>query len=470
MTKIVEPKGRYSVGYCIFGNLICLSLACMVLYSIPTQQTSNEGIDFKVTILARIIDQTKHETGFTQTLISLETGIAAASIALLTITAKSLTDLRFSTLTEMQWEAQRQQIVSFLVWITSLMSSTVATLSAIRIFSNNNTPTDSALAFLVFLMSSIGVVLPSLLRYEKVGNIGNYCQKLQVLTSANNFAKAVGLKIKKTTPSQSSNLFTPMWRLNTLGAALFFSLLILSLITHRFSTDAASVLYVTLVCVTSLWHLTYILINYFTSGDKTEVTFGATVNLLLFTYIIFAIFYTRWPHNHSSAATHGTATPTLVALSCSAMLILAYVCAAFNLILKNEKIWKIDIIRNAYASKVTRLLDETKSLRRSLENVPEPMQPTRKLFPEWVEDELKIPSRLKNSLKSKRNWEVVSKSKNRHKTNHPFEEDKESTPSPEDAPPNISIIVIPFVTKSAKATSTRQRQQGRAGNVRRLRK
>ena len=124
-------------------------------------------IQYENTYLGRLFFSIKHNNeDIIQVFLAVETGIAAIAIALLTITTKSWDSLKFSTLQDMRREAEKQDNLFGIMWILSLISSALATLSVATAVIKQYSPIDCLFTFFIVSMALIVVVLPSLLRYD----------------------------------------------------------------------------------------------------------------------------------------------------------------------------------------------------------------------------------------------------------------------------------------------------------------
>ena len=453
----------------------------MLLATFHVLQLGSE-IQYENTYLGRLFSSIKHKNdeNIIQVFLAIETGIAAIAIALLTITTKSWGSLKFNTLQDMQIEAEKQDNLFGIMWILSLTSSTLATLSIATALIKQYSPIDCLFVFFIVSMALIVVALPSLLRYEGVGYVKIYSHSLSTLINAANFAESIGLKLRRKPNNRSEentliqkirSLFaTPTFKFHSLFAAPTLILASLILIIYRFSVDfsvdALAVICVALICVIALWIVTHNAIKYSASKEKQYITFPSLAASLFFALAgISTYLQGYWLY---SKMTKGSETKsTLLAFISSAIIILLAIATSISFIRKWKALWKVRIIKHKYASEVTSLLANTKSIRSSLKKIPEEIRPTRQPLHKWVERELNTSSRLSKALQAKKDWVVEEKSSNQLFPRK--RDDEESNTPPEEK--NGSIVIIQVFTRSIlSAPSTRHRQQGRAGSIQRLRK
>lgn len=432
-------------------------------------------IQYENTYLGRLFFSIKHNNeDIIQVFLAVETGIAAIAIALLTITTKSWDSLKFSTLQDMRREAEKQDNLFGIMWILSLISSALATLSVATAVIKQYSPIDCLFTFFIVSMALIVVVLPSLLRYEGVGYVKIYSHSLSTLIDATNFADSIGLKlrcaprdrIEKNTPTRKfhSLLTTPALKFHSLFAIPALILALSTFMIYRFSVDALAVIYVALICVISLWIVVHNTIKFSASKERQYLTLPSFAVLLFFA-LASIIIYLQYHWLDSKVAENPEVTTTFLIFNVITLSLTVAISISF--IRKRRTLWRFRIIKLSYASEVTSLLTYTRSIRNSLKKIPKEIRPTKQSLHKWIECELNTSSRLRKTLQSKKDWVMGEKSSNQLSPKK--RRDKESNVSPEENNGNVVILQI-FTRSILSAPSTRQRQQGRAGNVRRLRK
>jgi len=476
-------RRHYSVRYCIFASLGFVFLFCMLLAMFHLLQLQSK-IGYENTYLWSLFSSIRNKSSgdIIQIFLALETGVAAIAIALLTIKTKSWGSLKFSTLQDMQIEAEKQDNLFGIMWILSLTSSIVAALSIATAIIKRFSPIDCLFTFLIASMALIVAVLPSLLRYEGVGHVRVYSRSLSTLINATNFADSIGLKIRRaphkngeaenSLPQTLRSLFAnPTLRFHSLFAAPTLVLTITIVVTYylsaEFSINALAVIYVALICIMSLWIAIHNTIKYSASKDKQYITFPFLALLSFFALastIICLQYHWLPPKIEGTPRT----TLTLLSLISNVFIVLLTIAISVTFIRKRESLWKFRIIKLKYASEVTSLLTYTKSIRSSLTKIPEEIRPTSKPLHKWIEHELKTSPRLKKALQSKKEW-LLGENKSSSSQLHTKKVDEESKSSSGETIANVVNIYV-FARSRKSMLSTRQRQQGRVRRIQRRRK
>lgn len=470
-SQTTTNQRQYSPIFCILMCNISMLFVCLILLATSCLQMKS-GTSFDHTYLGSLFSSIRSkQEDLIQVLIAIETGIAAVAIALLTVTTKNWGDLKLSTLQGMRREAERQDIVFGLMWALSFASAAVSTLGVVTSLVKQYNATDCLLVSFVIFMALTVEVLPSLLRYEGVGDIKAYSRSLSTLISAVDFAESIGLRIKKLKHNDHDEVAASGKQLHLLFTSFWFILFSLTLILNHFSIDAAATTYVALVCVSALWVFLYYAIRYSASKERWDLTVLTFLELTLFIPTAVMITCFQWSRIYAKAATAPAASSPFLGFIGSVVLIISTFIFTIAFAFRRKTLWKIRAVRNAYASEVTSLLNDAKLARMSLKNVPKDLSPSGHPLHKWIESELNTPTQVKAALRLKEDWTIVEESTKESQVENSNK--MEHKPVPQYLPYNTFVIIQQHSSNSNSSrwvTSTRQQHQGRARSRQNLRR